>query len=203
MHENICLQCNKIPSAPTHRLVRDSCGHEKCRVCLLEDENDCKQCVNSINKQKPSIENSFMLNNNVICDRNGEIDSAVVVNNHTGVIQINGNVPSTSNLNGEVKLTPKPRTIEKNIEKTPGTNFNESVLNSLKVENKNILVTKIKKPDKQRSVKRSYSSIIIPKHVTVREDPLTYHCTICDKTFTTKTHVKYHIYCAGGKFLCY
>ncbi|CAG9857266.1 unnamed protein product [Phyllotreta striolata] len=172
MHEQTCLQCNKVISGPSNRLIKDSCGHEKCRICLLEDENDCKQCQN-----KRTLEETIVSNNS---DRNGDLNSDIISSNHTGVIQINGNVPvpSTSNLNGDIKHnnTIKP------IESTPIRSV-ENFANDV---------------DKPQSVRRPYSSITIPKHVTKVSDPPSYHCTICNKTFITKTHVKYHLYCAGG-----
>ncbi|XP_072380009.1 uncharacterized protein [Diabrotica undecimpunctata] len=196
MHENICLQCNKPPSGPSNRLVRDSCGHEKCRFCLLEDESHCKQCLDGTSSISQSGGQSLNQTENLNCDTNGDVYSEVVLN-HTGVIQMNGNVSGASAVNGELKTTPKTLNKIKSAEhKTAVTSFSDSTYNSLKVENKNILGNKIKKPDK--TPKRSYNSLIIPKHIKIISDPLSYHCTLCNKHFTTKTHVKYHTYCNGA-----
>ncbi|XP_056635610.1 zinc finger protein 154-like [Diorhabda sublineata] len=183
MHDSVCLQCNKLHTGPSNRLVRDSCGHEKCRFCLLEDENQCKQCVE---EKKLRLHESEKNNENLENDTKDE-----VVNNHTGVIQVNGNVPSTSTYNGELTFHETIETLEN---KTLENSFNENTYDSLKVENKNIAASRIKKPDKQR---RTYNTVIIPKHVTVISDPPSYLCTICNKNFNTKTHIKYHTYCNG------
>ncbi|XP_060523969.1 zinc finger and BTB domain-containing protein 49-like [Cylas formicarius] len=45
MLENSCPQCKNLLHKPSNRLVQDSCGHKKCRSCLLEDEERCKQCI--------------------------------------------------------------------------------------------------------------------------------------------------------------
>lgn len=48
--------------------------------------------------------------------------------------------------------------------------------------------------------KRPYKMLSIPSHISVNNGSTnTYTCTICNKTFQTKLHVKYHIYCVDGK----
>lgn len=44
MEETRCPQCQKPLSNSTCRLVQDACGHRKCRMCLLADEETCLQC---------------------------------------------------------------------------------------------------------------------------------------------------------------
>lgn len=42
--QETCPQCaGTLSNGPT-RLVQDNCGHKKCRLCLLNDEDFCKQC---------------------------------------------------------------------------------------------------------------------------------------------------------------
>ncbi|XP_030564277.1 zinc finger protein 25 isoform X2 [Drosophila novamexicana] len=38
-----CPRCNCVASGQ-NRLVTDSCGHSKCRLCLLADVSDCSEC---------------------------------------------------------------------------------------------------------------------------------------------------------------
>lgn len=40
----ICPQCMKEVNESTNRLIQDTCGHKKCRICLLQDETSCKIC---------------------------------------------------------------------------------------------------------------------------------------------------------------
>ncbi|XP_017067811.2 zinc finger protein 808 [Drosophila eugracilis] len=40
---NKCPRCG-CEAAGENRLVTDSCGHSKCRVCLLADKTDCLEC---------------------------------------------------------------------------------------------------------------------------------------------------------------
>jgi uncharacterized Zn-finger protein len=156
-----CPQCNKASNGAANRLVRDSCGHEKCRVCLLLDEEKCQQCKN---------------------EKDHEQQSVIKFENHTGVITCNGTAKKS-----EICPVVQNGAVEKKCDdmKPPP------------------IVQKVKsKCSKSRNVKgsqskRVYRSITIPNHVTILKDPTRYKCTICDKQFSTKSHIKYHIYCTG------
>nr|XP_050862252.1 zinc finger protein 182-like isoform X2 [Vespula vulgaris] len=39
-----CPNCRQITNTSDSRLVKDSCGHTKCRMCLLYEEQGCKTC---------------------------------------------------------------------------------------------------------------------------------------------------------------
>ncbi|KAF4528740.1 hypothetical protein B566_EDAN017021, partial [Ephemera danica] len=39
-----CPQCGAVPNNTSARLVHDSCGHLKCRMCLLKEEDSCMTC---------------------------------------------------------------------------------------------------------------------------------------------------------------
>lgn len=41
-----CPNCGKLTNSTQTRLVKDSCGHTKCRMCLLHEEYGCKSCDN-------------------------------------------------------------------------------------------------------------------------------------------------------------
>ncbi|PSN50267.1 hypothetical protein C0J52_02364 [Blattella germanica] len=40
-----CPQCRKSIKSPHARLVVEDCGHKKCRLCLIKDEDGCRQCA--------------------------------------------------------------------------------------------------------------------------------------------------------------
>lgn len=87
-----CPQCGKKLETPSTRLVQDSCGHKKCRVCLLEDETKCKQC----NKEEPN--NSLVIN----CPT-----SVITFQNHNELRNNNEDtktepVPSTNNVESNI-----------------------------------------------------------------------------------------------------
>ncbi|CAH1966397.1 unnamed protein product [Acanthoscelides obtectus] len=180
MHENICLQCKKVPQGPLNRLVQDSCGHKKCRTCLLNDDVRCSQCE----------EDSFCGKNfksNFKCDKNGDSVNEVVLNNHTGVIQVNGNVPNNVNgseINGKHENSYCELKIETKYVETPVA--------------RSIVKPSAEETQRLTPVSEKSSSSNIPNHIKVLTEPLSYHCTICDKKFITKTHAKYHAYCTGA-----
>ncbi|XP_011866828.1 PREDICTED: zinc finger protein 599-like [Vollenhovia emeryi] len=39
-----CPNCGQLTNTSFSRLVKDSCGHAKCRMCLLYEEHGCKVC---------------------------------------------------------------------------------------------------------------------------------------------------------------
>lgn len=39
-----CPNCRQLTNTSFSRLVKDSCGHTKCRMCLLYEEHGCKIC---------------------------------------------------------------------------------------------------------------------------------------------------------------
>ncbi|XP_076171737.1 uncharacterized protein LOC143148859 isoform X2 [Ptiloglossa arizonensis] len=41
-----CPSCKQTTNTSCSRLVKDSCGHTKCRICLLYEEHGCKICSN-------------------------------------------------------------------------------------------------------------------------------------------------------------
>ncbi|EEZ98857.1 zinc finger protein 624 [Tribolium castaneum] len=147
----VCPQCKKASNGAANRLVRDSCGHEKCRVCLLLDEEKCQQCKTENTEVKEQ-----------------EPPSVIKCESHTGVITCNGTAKKTPICpiaqNGGVEKKQPTKTSSKNL------------------PNRNL-----------------FNDISVPNHVTVLKDPLQYKCNICNKKFTTKSHIKYHTYCTGQR----
>lgn len=41
-----CPSCKQITNTSCSRLIKDSCGHSKCRMCLIYEEHGCKTCNN-------------------------------------------------------------------------------------------------------------------------------------------------------------
>ncbi|KAF5299196.1 hypothetical protein FQA39_LY02369 [Lamprigera yunnana] len=60
--EKKCPQCNSLLESPLSRLVQDTCGHKKCRLCLLQDESECQICIKS-STESTEKEDDFNSNN--------------------------------------------------------------------------------------------------------------------------------------------
>ncbi|XP_050296636.1 zinc finger protein 624-like [Anthonomus grandis grandis] len=170
----ICEQCLRPSLAPSNRLVQDTCGHQKCRACLLDDENSCKQCL-SYNSYHKVQEVSFL-----------DLEGTPNGNERSdSVSYCNGGAKLNNNGNDHIKAELFPPTdIEKKIE----NNYIEQVDQNIPAKEK----TKIKE---KKETKKNL--LVIPPHITVQSNPVNYHCTICQKSFITKSHVKYHQYCTG------
>lgn len=175
MNKTSCPQCDKPLVNTTCRLVQDSCGHKKCRICLLQDEEGCHQCLYR-NAQKTTV----------IKYENGQapvITSATLNGSENLNCSdiINNLVNDIINEAAESRPKLKSNSLNKNA---------KSCLNNLKTKS-------IKKSEVVKST--NYRTLVIPNHIIVLKDPASYRCTVCDKTFCTKSHVKYHLYCDGGK----
>lgn len=176
MFENVCQQCQKVPNVPYNRIIQDSCGHKKCRTCLLEDSELCKQCSASIGQVKDNDQTE-------LSERNS--NASELSSSQGGVIQVNGNVtgynkPDVNSVNGETHEVSE--------------NSEESRLTDIVTEQQKECDVQIKK-----NGRRQYQFITIPAHISFNSDTSVYHCRICDRKFITKRHVKYHSYCGGGE----
>lgn len=199
MQENLCLQCKKVSAGPTSRLVQDSCGHKKCRVCLLEDEEKCRQCEAASTSTNGEV--SIKENHNEIASgENSDVPPSevkeLVINNHTAVIKLNGNVSNISKVVNKEETNVNDGKSVAAVQETSCAEVGVVNEKAAKTETKRAQA-KNKKGSKE---KRVYNTIDIPKHITVTSDPLSYNCSICKKSFATKAHVKYHTYCASGNF---
>lgn len=166
MSEIPCPQCEKPLTNSTCRLVQDACGHKKCRMCLLQDEESCYQC-----KQQKHKQTSVITKKNSIdvleCD-------PVNITNAEAVGQLQNN---------EIPI--------KKIVEPSGSGANAI--------NGSVRNVKTAKKAEANAKKRSYQTIVIPSHITAFRDPVSFKCNVCNKIFLTKSHIKYHMYCKGGK----
>lgn len=152
-----CPQCEKPLSNSTCRLVQDACGHKKCRICLLEDEESCYQC-----KSQTSV---ITKRSDTIIEQTETITmiDSKQIGNETLIKEARGAKDSTAAVN--------------------------EIIGNVKT---------VRKTD-MNAKKRNYQTIVIPNHITTLKDPVSYKCNVCNKVFLTKSHVKYHMYCKGGK----
>lgn len=51
----LCPQCYKLIDSSANRLVHDTCGHTKCRICLLQEKTGCLLCITASKSSDCSI----------------------------------------------------------------------------------------------------------------------------------------------------
>lgn len=96
--QNICPQCNCTLKSPSCRLIQDTCGHYKCRLCLLKDEDNCSLCVNDNTKDDTKNHSSVIK----------------YENSHTAVITYKSSSDINGNANDEKADDIKQENIELN-----------------------------------------------------------------------------------------
>ncbi|KAK9879184.1 hypothetical protein WA026_004032 [Henosepilachna vigintioctopunctata] len=169
-----CPQCKGLIEGNAKRIIKDSCGHAKCRVCLLLDVEGCRQClINDSNKLVDNVEN----------------DEHLPEDNHYTTV-----ITSTNMCNN----------IPKDILSTVPENSHDHEEAETKINLKSSLKKRTGKISthkkmKHLSIKRDYKIIPIPSHITVEGKPPIFNCTVCNSKFITKVHVKYHQFCSGEK----
>lgn len=60
MNDDKCPNCEQPINSTSSRLIEDSCGHKKCRLCLVQEEEGCLTCqrlqkVSGKNKKKKTF----------------------------------------------------------------------------------------------------------------------------------------------------
>lgn len=175
-----CPQCKDFIEGSFKRIIKDSCGHEKCRVCLLQDVEYCRQCEEN--------GNIYLDNKNV----SSENKTLFVENNHRTVITCN------KVLNNVIDKEDQDIKIKGHIL------FNEDLKQSNEVDEQNNEATPIKNKSKSTLQKRRYTMITIPNHISIEGTPPIFICNICKSKFKTKNHVRYHKFCLGENkpYLC-
>ncbi|CAL7940240.1 unnamed protein product [Xylocopa violacea] len=64
-----CPSCRQITNTARSRLVKDSCGHIKCRMCLMYEEQGCKICIDEHNIQNIGNYDCLPLEKEIAKDR--------------------------------------------------------------------------------------------------------------------------------------
>ncbi|KAL3279465.1 hypothetical protein HHI36_016976 [Cryptolaemus montrouzieri] len=180
IHQN-CPQCGNLIVGSAKRLIKDSCGHEKCRVCLLSEVDGCRRCLGNQNSK-----------NSVDEVKTSHVDDFFARDNHATVITYNNLYDNQKDLNAEQGET--EHSLCEQAKLHVDTVLNEAESTCLATT----CTTFVKKKSKATLTKRNYKAISIPNHISIEGEPSLFKCNICSSKFRTKGHIKYHIYCVGG-----
>lgn len=172
----ICPNCGKFTNSSSSRMIEDSCGHIKCRMCLLYEEQGCKSCELG---QKQSSTGTEIIQ---IYLEEPENFPSTTPNTCTTI---------TNNINTETNEDFIPCELddsskaEKEKEKT----------NSKKQTNRSHIITLPGMPERYKctvceKIFRNKKGKCYHDVCITGIQP--YHCSICDRNFVKKSHFEYH-----------
>ncbi|XP_043494085.1 zinc finger protein 1 homolog isoform X2 [Polistes fuscatus] len=219
-----CPNCGQITNASDSRLVTDSCGHTKCRMCLLNEEQGCKSCRNL----PQTIGSLVELTNDNHADTESSVATEEIILPLKLVINKNSKCIYDDTSGSEKDLYYKLAESEKNLIRRyipkiepcnistdmqmhlnndddfisqPTVTFNDistSVATRVdirKIESKSKSVELVdKEPSKDKHLKSSNRS-----HISIIPgSPEKYKCNVCNKIFKNKKSKWYHDACVTG-----
>ncbi|KAK0173394.1 hypothetical protein PV328_006601 [Microctonus aethiopoides] len=205
-----CPNCGQLTNSSSSRLINDNCGHQKCRMCLLYEENGCKTC--EIEQKKLPITNNI---GSDLFDH-VEINQAETESLPSPILLDISN-PNYSDIINNVKSPLKIELPINNSDVTKSqTNISCIPIVDAKINNNTLVTNSIDDNDKVKSKKFMDRSHIItlpgvPEkfkctacgkifknkkgkcyHDGCVTGILPYHCSICDRSFVKKSHFEYH-----------
>lgn len=180
MSDNRCPQCESSLTQPTCRLVQDSCGHKKCRLCLLQEADGCRQC------NQENADEGLLTPDHIQIENIKAVDTVIRFENSKNIRPV---------VNGNGGVEKDSEICDINVEE--GEKVAQLRRNGARMKDNEVVKTE-RKTDVVK--KRSYQALVIPSHISVLKDPISYRCNVCNKVFNTKSHVKYHIYCKEGLY---
>ncbi|XP_034943150.1 zinc finger protein 454 isoform X1 [Chelonus insularis] len=190
-----CPNCGQLTNDSCSRLIEDSCGHRKCRICLLYEEQGCKTCEREKNKFVRIDGESLKANDRN--DNEPEESSLITIldvsNSHSvKIINQNGeNVSNEIQTNGNIN-----KSVIKSTEQT--INDSEDISEQSKprklLDRSHIIVI----PGNPERYKCTLCGKIFRNkkgkcyHDACVTGVRPYHCSVCDRSFVKKSHFEYH-----------
>ncbi|XP_063984363.1 zinc finger protein 577-like [Diachasmimorpha longicaudata] len=169
-----CPNCGKQTNFSDCRLIQDSCGHEKCRMCLLYEEDGCKTC-NDLLRIIPTFPPDAGEQQPM-----GSIPYPSPLLPEDQRLQQKSPSPSGPPYALEPPPLPLPQPVRNKPPKPPDRNHIVT-LPGTPVRYKCTICLKIFRNLKGQCY-----------HDVCRTGISPYHCTECGKTFVKKSHFEYH-----------
>ncbi|XP_033215053.1 zinc finger protein 37-like isoform X1 [Belonocnema kinseyi] len=207
-----CPNCGKLTNTVYARLVKDSCGHTKCRLCLLYEATGCKSCDNEKKFQKignfdyPTRESSVKKDLDASKSENSDINSEaesvkLVVGKVTNQYEFfscgNFSYPEESSLVESEKIG-KEKEDKRPLQIVEGVNENSQNKISVEAENSES-DTNEDEIDSEKEKTRSPKKKLDRSHISVLPgSPEKYKCNACGKIFRNKKGMCYHDSCVTG-----
>ncbi|KAH0560900.1 zinc finger protein 43-like [Cotesia glomerata] len=202
-----CPNCGQLTNASCSRLIEDTCGHKKCRICLLYEEQGCKTCEKE--RLIPAIidcqyDDKVPKSPSIILDISDAKSTIIIKRHHdehypdTICAPLDPPIPHEQHEERKENLSEEinPSRLD-NLEGLASSLKQDYVPDPLPLDNLNTNFSKISdsKPEedkvKQRRPDRSHI-------IVLSVDPEMYKCSICNKIFRNKKGKCYHDGCITG-----
>ncbi|XP_034247801.1 zinc finger protein 668-like [Thrips palmi] len=187
-----CPQCDREADSSRLRLVQDSCGHKKCRECLLSDEAGCLLCSSSY-PPEPEPEyielrpaGGVVLSASVSTDPNSNSETDAKWDDAVQSAVIRTEVSSAS-------------AVPDNVPKLPLCSGSSSGKNVVDGESESAETPSEMPVVVNKNVEKRASPFGLKDHITFTPgDPPTYFCKKCEKSYNNRKAARYHNYCGAS-----
>ncbi|XP_043679356.1 zinc finger protein 761-like isoform X1 [Vespula pensylvanica] len=222
-----CPNCRQITNTSDSRLVKDSCGHTKCRMCLLYEEQGCKTCRdlpqtggnfveltndNHVNTESSVIGEEIILPLELVINKNSKCIYKDTFHNKKDIYKLS-TVNTDSEKNSIKMYIPKIESCdlssnaqmrlnnENNLVSQSADAFNDvqtSIATRIDVRNTKPKLDPIEFVDKG-PLKDKHLKSSNRSHISVIPGtPEKYKCNACNKIFRNKKGKCYHDACVTG-----
>ncbi|XP_024867911.1 zinc finger protein 260-like isoform X3 [Temnothorax curvispinosus] len=190
-----CPNCGQHTNTSFSRLVKDSCGHAKCRMCLLYEEHGCKICQKEpriangdLNDARKSPTEEIMLPLELVINKDSkskenrpDSNSAKCgsSNRYENVTFDNNEEAYESNSQAKAKVNEE--VVEKNKNVKSRNRSHITIVPGTPEKYKCNACGKIFRNKKGKCYHDACVTGIRP-----------YQCTLCDKSFVKRSHFEYH-----------
>lgn len=211
-----CPQCFQLINNSNLRLVKELCGHIKCRNCILNDKEACSICLTIRLNQNEMEPVTVLLSPNTHCKVKTEWAKLAsesllkVQETSTQVFDDEDNTFSDKidvQSDSENKINEKIKIIE-NIVISPvaatSTTINEKKRKKkIRLKDKKVCIPEHLENDLnkfsyfQKNTKILKQRFSLPSYISSKfiENEKIFECEICQRTFKSTTNIKYHLFC--------
>lgn len=208
-----CPICKQTIHPQKNRLIVELCGHSKCRLCFIKEENGCilcnknepnKECINKSPVKKACDDSNANHSSKISFDEEEARDNLSIsdIDSDSNGLKINTDTSeSLDSLKSNESSANDKRNCADDVIKSDSISCNKQVqiIENLLISFKEIDDKHVSTDLKSDNNADANDTSLLPSHIVVNAtddvNKLTYTCKICQKTFKSKNNGKYHLYC--------